>query len=763
MIIKKHRIPSIRFRQWSRKSYALFKSVGKHVTIGKIKNVIADRLLNKQNNLFSLATYIFDIAQKEENDDLFKNEVIQNPLLDFQNNSTLADFVFYNIKIFEAGNNCRFRLFCFKKLSKPNKYMKKKIIDIVVLVSLMLINISVIAQTEQVLDPVTITSSMTEKRSSETGRNITIIKGEYFTKLPVHSVDELLKFIPGIEIQSRGPQGTQSDITIRGGTFQQVLVILDGLRLNDPNTGHFSAYIPITPAEIDRIEILKGASSAIYGPDAVGGVINIITKVFNSRTQAEKSKLNVQISAGEYGLFNVNAGGYLETDRLGLGAGVISNNAKGVMQRGMSGFFHNTTASAGIKFKINPYWNLAVRGAYDSRDFAAQNFYTTFLSDTANERVNSWWHQARLSFEKDNSKITLDAGYKALKDEYAFNMASAPNQSTSSLFQALFTFQQSVSEQVSILTGFNFQKKSIVSNDRGNHNINTAAPFINLIQKIGNHISLQPSLRLEFIGNNKAELIPQLNASLKVKGMQLRASGGKSIRDADFTERFNNFNKQSVKSGRIGFQGLTAEQSWTYEGGFDWFSTNDIKLSGTFFQRFHTRLIDWVNTPYEEMPRKDNLVSGGIYALAKNIAEVNTTGVEVDIQMIKKINKQQSIFFNGGLIWLHSKSSEDQSSFYINSHARFLTNLMTIYNFGPAGISITAIYKKRQPQKADPINASVSKDYFLINLKGSYQILQKKVAAFVQVDNVLGKVYSDLLGTPMPGRWFSGGITINLN
>ncbi|HUN04667.1 MAG TPA: Plug domain-containing protein, partial [Niabella sp.] len=99
--------------------------------------------------------------------------------------------------------------------------MKIKKIEIVILVSLMFINISVYAQTEQILDPVTITSSMAEKRSSETGRNITIIKGEYFTKLPVNSVDELLKFIPGIEIQSRGPQGSQSDITIRGGTFQQ--------------------------------------------------------------------------------------------------------------------------------------------------------------------------------------------------------------------------------------------------------------------------------------------------------------------------------------------------------------------------------------------------------------------------------------------------------------------------------------------------------------------------------------------------------------
>jgi vitamin B12 transporter len=641
--------------------------------------------------------------------------------------------------------------------------MMKNLIAIAIMMSLIFKALSAYAQAGHTLDPVTVTSSMTEKRSSETGRNITIIKGEYFTKLPVNSVDELLKFIPGIEVQSRGPKGSQSDITIRGGTFQQVLVILDGLRLNDPNTGHFSAYIPITPAEIDQIEILKGASSAIYGSDAVGGVINIITKVFSSRTQIEKRGLNMQISAGEYGLHNVNAGGYLETDRLSLGAGVISNNAKGVIQRGARGFFHNTTASAGVRFKINSYWNFALRSAYDSRDFAAQNFYTTFVSDTANEKVNSWWYQARLGYEKEKSKIALDAGYKELKDEYAFNKASVPNQSNSSLFQALFSFQQTVSEQISIVTGFNFQKKSIASNDRGNHSINTAAPFINLIQKIGSHISLQPSLRLEFIGNSKAELIPQLNASMKLKDVQLRASGGKSIRDADFTERFNNYNKQSVKSGRIGFLSLSAEQSWTYEGGVDWFSTNGIKLSGTFFQRFHTRLIDWVNTPFAEMPRKDNLVSGGIYALAKNIAEVNTTGVEADMQMIKKINNQQSILFNGGLIWLHSKSSEKQPSFYINSHARFLANLMTIYNFGPVGISITAVYKNRQPQATNPINAIVSKDYFLLNMKGSYQIFQRKLTTFVQVDNVFDKVYSDLLGAPMPGRWLSGGFTVNLN
>src|SRR5262245_36532127 len=115
------------------------------------------------------------------------------------------------------------------------------------------------------LDPVTVTASVAPEKASRTGRNVFVINGDRFANLPVHSVDELLRYLPGIEVQMRGPAGSQSDIVLRGGTFQQVLVIIDGVRVNDANTGHFTSYIPIAPIEIDRIEILKGASSAIYG------------------------------------------------------------------------------------------------------------------------------------------------------------------------------------------------------------------------------------------------------------------------------------------------------------------------------------------------------------------------------------------------------------------------------------------------------------------------------------------------------------------
>ncbi|ANH83266.1 TonB-dependent receptor [Niabella ginsenosidivorans] len=612
------------------------------------------------------------------------------------------------------------------------------------------------------LDPVTVTSSLIEARSSETGRNITIISGETLAKLPVHSVDELLKYIPGVEAQMRGPQGAQTDISIRGGTFQQVLVILDGLRLNDPNTGHFTGYIPISPAEIEQVEVLKGASSAIYGSDAVGGVINIITKAFDKNKQTNQTQVAGQVAAGEYGLLDAAIGGFYQNDKINIGAGLQTNNSNGVAQRGIRGYFHNTAASAGAMIKLNPCWNIALRTAYDKRDFAAQNFYTTSVYDTASEKVTSWWNQARIQYQKNRTQLSLNAGYKSLEDAYYFSPTSAPNNNRSHLFQALATLQQQFSGQTDLIAGLNYQYKDIRSNDRGNHNLNTAAPFVSLIQKAGAHFMLNPSLRMEFYGNLPAEWVPQLTASYKLEHLQLRASGGKTIRNADFTELYNNYNKSEVTRGSIGNPDLAAEKSWGYEAGFDWFYQSKLKISSSFFQRFHAELIDWVNTPYEEMPRKTNLVPNGSYALAKNVAKVNTTGWETDIAYTQRFAADQSLLINSGFIWMYSSSSEQDPSFYILSHARFLANGVITYQAGSFSVSLTGIYKTRTPQTNTDINAIITKDYFLMNGRASYAFLKRRWAVFVQVDNILDRRYSDLLGAPMPGRWTQAGISFSL-
>jgi len=636
---------------------------------------------------------------------------------------------------------------------------------ILTIASFLLLAAESIAQEKEAdLDPVTITASLVPEKISKTGRNVLVIRGDQFYDLPVHSIDELLRYLPGIEVQSRGPMGAQSDIVLRGGTFQQVLVIVDGIRLNDPNTGHFTSYIPVAPAEIDRVEILKGASSAVYGSEAVGGVIHIITKTFAAKKSLQKSNAVMQLTAGQFGLFNANAGGFFSNGKTAIGLGFLTNNADGQQQRGIKGFFHNHTGSVSINHFFNEHWQLALRSSYDKRKFAAQNFYTTFVSDTAREEVSTLWNQLQLTYNARKNSIHLSAGYKKLNDHYSFNAASIPNQNKSELLQALITNEWKLQTKTTITSGLQYINKQIGSNDRGNHNADQAAGFVIWNQQVGDQFFIAPAARVEWNERAGWEMVPQINLSYKTNQLQLRASSGKTIRDADFTERFNNYNKTLVTGGRIGYPDLVAERSFSYEAGADYFISPALKLSGTFFQRLHSKLIDYVQTAYDEMPRKDNLSPSGIYALAKNIAEVNTTGIETDIQLLKNIGAKQRVRASAGLVLLNSQSSDTTPSFYISSHARYLANFNVQYTNSWILFSVSGLYKDRQPQSTPSAAiAKVSKNYFVLHTKAEGFVWRKKVSVFAEVDNVFDVSYTDLLGAQMPGRWIMGGIKIILS
>ena len=612
------------------------------------------------------------------------------------------------------------------------------------------------------LDPVTVTASISPLQSSVTGRNLLVIKGEQFSKFPVNSLDELLRYIPGIEIQARGPMGSQSDIVMRGGTFQQVLIIVDGIRINDPNTGHFNTYIPIVPSEIDRIEILKGASSAIYGSEAVGGVINIITKTFAVKQGLRKKQLLAQATGGQYNLVNVQLGGYLQDEELALYVGMISNNSKGQQQRGTKGYFHNNTGSVSFHYHINDYFNVSARSSADVRDFSAQNYYTTFLSDTAAEKVTTYWNHWKFSYNRNKHSISLDAGFKNVKDEYKYNKSTLSNINKSNLWQGLLIDNYQYRENTNLISGIQYLYKKISSNDRGNHQLNQVGAFVQINHKIGTSLFVCPAIRAEYSDKNGWEGVPQLYVSYKLTNAQLRIGAGKTIREADFTERYNNYNKALVTSGRIGNPDLKDERSYSYEAGADYFGIKGLKISGTFFIKYYSELIDYVNTPYFRMPRKVNLIPTGTYALARNLNKITSVGVETDVQYSKKIGKNHEVFGTLGITNISSKTKNVQPSFYISAHANFLANFSIRYSYKGYSISLNGLYKEREPNYEIAINAEVTRNYFVLNGMLSGFIYQNKLSLYIQTDNVLGAKYSDILGTQMPGTWVMGGLKLAL-
>lgn len=608
------------------------------------------------------------------------------------------------------------------------------------------------------LDPVTVTASILPRHVSETGRNILVIKGEQISTFPVNSLDELLRYLPGIEMQSRGPMGAQSDILIRGGTFQQVLVIIDGIRINDPNTGHFNSYIPIVPSEIERIEILKGASSAIYGSEAVGGVINIITKTFSVKKSERKKQINAQATGGQYNLTNLHAGGYIQDEDLAFYAGLLTNNSTGPNLRGTNGFFNNHTGSVSFRYKLNEAFDVSARSSADVRDFNAQNFYTTFLSDTAEEKVTTYWNHWKFQYKHNRHKITLDAGFKNVKDEYIYNKSTFANTNKSRLWQGLLIDHFNYSESTTIITGIQYQYKKITSNDRGNHERNNVGTFVQLLHQFGDNLFVSPALRAEYSDLNGWEGIPQINISYKIKNAQLRVSGGKTLRQADFTELFNNYNKGLVTSGRIGNPDLKDERSYSYEAGADYFGVKGLKLSGSFFIKYYDDLIDWVNTPYFRMPRKVNLVPNGNYALARNLNKLTSYGVETDVQYTRKIDKNNELYGSLGISSISNKAKNATPSLYVTANANFLINFCLQYAYKGYSVSLSGLFKERTSGSASAINAEVTPQYFVMNALMSAKVYKNNLSVFVQADNIFDKQYSDILGAQMPGRWLMGGL-----
>ncbi len=606
------------------------------------------------------------------------------------------------------------------------------------------------------LETVSVTSNRLLQQNNETGRSITVLEGKLFEKLPVRSLDELLKYIPGVEIQSRGPLGAQSDIIIRGGTYQQVLVLLDGVKMNDPLTGHFNGNIPVAPYEIARIEVLRGAAAAPYGAEAVGGVIHILTKTFQNLSDSNSTHGQVKLSGGQYQLFTTDAGLSIKTPKVQALVGLLSNHTQGQLLRSQNrGFLHSNTLGASLSTKLRNNWRLSIRSSMDYRDFAAQNFYTSFLSETATEKVSLFWHQVQLRQDKKHGGQQWDFVYKNTLDQYLYNASSTANVNHSEYSLLQYLRHHSINRQFQYSAGAQASVRGLRSNDRGNHQTAQVAAFSSLVYHVKN-LNASASLRAEYDQNYGFALLPQMSAAYYFKGVNFRAMAGKALRSADFTERYNNYNKSYVKAGSIGNPNLTAEHSWSYELGASGSITKYVTWSTSLFMRTQNQLIDWVNTPYIDMPRKTNLDTGSTYALAQNVKDVKTKGLELILSAHAFKQGYHSLWAQTGITLLNSSSSDPKPSYYIIAHAKFLFQGSIIYQYRSWQCSINGVYKERNPIVSSSNVSPISSSYFLVNAMLSYQY-RKHWSAHVQCNNVGNIYYADLLGAKMPNRWLSLG------
>ena len=611
---------------------------------------------------------------------------------------------------------------------------------------------------------VVISSSRVPQTAAGSGRNISTISAAMIEDTPAHTPDEMLRYIPGVEVQSRGAFGVQSDFSLRGSTFSQVLVLVDGMRINDPLTAHFNSNIPVAPAEIQRIEVLHGPAAAQYGADAVGGVINIITRTFGSQSNERKTAARLKGGYGQNDLKMGRGGFYHRTEGYRIGGGAMWHQSPGQeLADDYKNRFTIANGSVSGGVTLGNDWDLAIRTGYDYRDFNARYFYTASPADDATETVSAWWNQMRLQRSSENSITTVKGSFKRNSDEYVFNPNVAANEHTTTLGSLQIYQYRKLSPNWDITYGTQLNNRRIRSTDRGDHNNWHYAGFTMAQWQPVNPVTISGSLRLDHDENYGTELMPQLSFSYQQEQWILRASGGRSVRAPSFTERFISTNLAGLLAeGRnLGNPRLQAERAWSGETGVDLFPWENVRFSATGFVRESTDLIDYAMTNTAQIRNDENLQTGGNYLYAQNINNVTTAGVETELSISQNLGNNWLFNSTLGYAFTDFYGDEEVASKYISNYARHLVNGMVSVSQGPVEGSVSAVWKKRQATQNANINAFRSSVYSLWNVKLNYEIT-KQISLGLQVDNVFDQDNQDVLGARMPGRWVVGTVSWSL-
>ena len=601
------------------------------------------------------------------------------------------------------------------------------------------------------------------------GKSTTIVSREEIELLPVNTVEELLQYVAGVNLNSRGGFGVQTDIGLRGSTFSQVLVLLDNQRLNDPLTGHFNNNIPIALSEIERIEVIRGSGSVAFGSDAVGGMIHIKTKAY---TAQKKLRFNFagKVARGEYGLRNNDLGIFVGTKKYAVSGGLKSLKSDGqsfvnpnYTQNPVGDSLYNTDFNlrnytlAGTYFYNK--WKFCARGALDYRDLNAKYFYTTSTFDESREKVSAYWFQGAAIFKNDKQRTEFNIGHKTNRDSFDFlpGVITANGHVTSRL-NATITQQRKI-KGLDVAYGGQFDYSTIESNDRGDHTNQSTAVFAEARHNYNNMIYTNLGVRGEHNSIYGTSVVPQLTIAWLRGNYTLRSSIGQSIRNPDFTERFVSYNIPQLSPGRnAGNPDLKRETATNIDFNLTYRERKKTSMSIGVFARQSNNLIDFVRTNSNNINNLTNLVADTNYFYAQNISKSLTTGIEFSGKYDFVKNDSIELITMVDATYLNTTNSDGSAvSKYIANHPVFVVNPRIIAMYKKFRLSVTASYIQRNPFDITSPIGEAPNEYLVLNARVSFKPPVFPARIFVEGRNLTDMNYQEILGAQMPGRWLYGG------
>jgi vitamin B12 transporter len=625
---------------------------------------------------------------------------------------------------------------------------------------------SIFVKAQESLDTTVVSSNRLQDSYKETGKTVVIITSKDIEMYAVNTVEDLLQDVAGVNLNSRGGYGVQSDIGLRGSTFSQVLILVDNQRLNDGLTGHFNNNIPIALSEIDRIEIIKGPSGVSYGSDAVGGIIHIKTKTY---TAIPKYQFNFggKLAFGQDKFLNSDMGVFLNAKKWGFSGGVKALRSDGETRLNPN-YGKNSVADSTYQsyFDIKNYtlsgvymrdgWKAYLRGAMDVRDFDAKYFYTASSFDESVEQIKAYWIQSALINEDAKQRTEFNIGYKHNQDTFAF-LPTAVNGHTTTRLNATLSQNRGIKKH-KLAYGFQYDRTTIESSDRGDHNNFSIAGFAQTKFSFNDKFLMMLGVRAENDDYYGLQVVPQITATYILPKVVFRSSIGQSVRTPDYTERFVSYKIPLLSPFRnAGNPDVQPEKSFSADINANWNVSDKINISQSVFYRTSDNLIDYVITNSNQISNLNNLVADTSYFYTRNIANSQNIGYEMSAKLT--FNETDSTYFKFMLdyTYLQTTNSDSVVSKYIANHPIHLASPRILFRYNRIRASLSSNLITRNPENVESINGEVKDQYVLMNMRISYKPKYVPARIFIEGRNILDTQYQEILGAQMPSRTIYAG------
>ncbi len=625
-------------------------------------------------------------------------------------------------------------------------------------------SISIKTDREMTLDELNVIGSRAPMTRTQAARMVTVLERSDIQAAPVQSVNDLLKYAAGVDVRQRGPIGAQTDISIRGGNYEQIAILLNGINICDPQTGHNAFDFPVDISEIERIEVLEGPAGRAYGTSSLVGAINIVTR------PREKSSVSAHVEGGSYGYLSAGA-------RANVKSGNWNNQLSGSYTRS-DGYSRNKAGSLNADYKggkafyqgnysdedILVKWHAGI----SSKDYGSNTFYGVKWDDQFEHTLKTY---TAIQAENKNGAFHLKPSiywnhgedrfelFRDAADKYPFNYHR-----TDILGVNLNGYFDWTLGRTAI--GAELRNEDLVSGNLGEplgepkHISGTDRMYEYGINRTNISFVLEHNVILERFtlsaglvavknswNNMNMKVYPGVDVSYRIgNDFKVYASYNTSLRMPSVTELY-----YSV-GGHKADKYLKPEELSALEGGVK-YTHGGVTASANVFYNHSKNIIDWI------LDTKD-----GEDAVWKsvNFTKINTLGVQGNVAFdFKRMMPGQNILksFNISYTYLDQDQKEVagiQSKYTLEYLRHKLVGNLQLNIWKNLDLGINYRYQDRMGSYTDVDgNVCAYKPYSIVDARLSWNTPEYKL--YIEANNLFDKTYVDYGNISQPGTWIMAG------